>query len=362
MPVSDYFTASYLAARDRFLVAARAAGAGVASYEMPERRGPGGESLAVDVATLGPVDAESALVLLSGTHGVEGFCGSGCQVGFLVDRLHDALPARTRSVLVHALNPHGFAWLRRVNEDNVDLNRNFRDFSQPLPDSSAYEEVNEALVPEDWNGQGRKAADGFINNYIAERGLAAFQAAVQGGQYTRPTGLFYGGTVVTWSNRTLRTILQEHVPARVKRLASIDIHTGLGPAGYGEPIYIGPDDANWQRVVRWFGPEVTNPGLGKSITATVSGSTLGVFLEAFPDAEVTPIGLEFGTVPLMQVLEALRADHWMHAAPGRETTWRQAFERQMREAFYVDTPAWKAGVYGRTSDFVLRAGRGMAGA
>ena len=28
-------------------------------------------------------------------------------------------------VLVHVLNPYGMAWLRRFNEHNVDLNRNF---------------------------------------------------------------------------------------------------------------------------------------------------------------------------------------------------------------------------------------------
>ena len=31
----------------------------------------------------------------------------------------------TRCVLVHVLNPYGMAWLRRTNENNVDLNRNF---------------------------------------------------------------------------------------------------------------------------------------------------------------------------------------------------------------------------------------------
>ena len=29
--------------------------------------------------------------------------------------------------MIHALNPFGFAHLRRANEDNVDLNRNFVD-------------------------------------------------------------------------------------------------------------------------------------------------------------------------------------------------------------------------------------------
>src|SRR5205807_10591933 len=84
-------------------------------------------------------------------HGVEGFGGAGCQVGFLIDRLYEALPSSGCALLVHALNPHGFAWLRRVNEDNVDLNRNFIDFSQP-PSSAAYEPLHDWLVPTDWEG------------------------------------------------------------------------------------------------------------------------------------------------------------------------------------------------------------------
>ena len=76
------------------------------------------------------------MVIISETHGVEGFCGSGCQVGFLVERVYEGLPKTVGVALVHALNPYGFAWLRRVNEDNVDLNRNFRDFTEPPPSSS----------------------------------------------------------------------------------------------------------------------------------------------------------------------------------------------------------------------------------
>ena len=49
-----------------------------------------------------------------------------------------ALPADTGALLVHAINPYGFAWTRRVNEDNADLNRNFRDFAMPAPVSPAY--------------------------------------------------------------------------------------------------------------------------------------------------------------------------------------------------------------------------------
>jgi predicted deacylase len=79
-------------------------------------------------------------------------------------------------ILIHALNPYGFAWLRRVNEDNVDLNRNFRNFSEPLASSAAYEAIHDALVPLDWEGPARLEADAAIQEHIQTRGLAAFQA------------------------------------------------------------------------------------------------------------------------------------------------------------------------------------------
>ena len=42
-----------------------------------------GEELSIDYAWFGASDAPKVLVLISGTHGAEGFCGSGCQVGWL---------------------------------------------------------------------------------------------------------------------------------------------------------------------------------------------------------------------------------------------------------------------------------------
>src|SRR6516225_9551772 len=98
----------------------------------------------------------------SGTHGVEGFCGSGCQTGYLNDRLYEALSSKSAVILVHALNPFGFAWLRRVNEDNIDVNRNFHDFRKPLPSSEAYEQLHGWLVPGDWTGPQREKADAAL--------------------------------------------------------------------------------------------------------------------------------------------------------------------------------------------------------
>ncbi len=360
MPVSEYFANTYADARSKFLDAARTANAGLTGYPHPHLRGPGNEELAIDVARLGPADAEAALILISGLHGVEGFCGSGCQVGYLTDQLHQALPAGTATILVHALNPFGFAWLRRVNEDNIDLNRNFQDFSKPLPSSSAYEALHAFLVPDEWEGAQRNAADAALHRQMMALGTTAFQAAVSSGQYSRPSGLFYGGLAASWSNLTLRHILREHVGTSAKKLAILDLHSGLGPTAYGEPIYAGADAAGLERAKQWYGPEVTSMVKGTSASAVLTGAVPDAFRDLAASAQVTYVALEFGTRPLLEVLTALRADHWLHAVRDRQTPLREGIKRQIRDAFYVDTPAWKTAVFGRTADFVMRAGRGLS--
>ena len=145
-------------------------------------------------------EAREALILISGTHGVEGFCGSGCQVNFLRDDalLNEFEDAGVRVVLLHALNPYGFSHIRRTNEDNVDLNRNFRDFSQPIPPNTDYAEVHGFMVPATWPPSPEN--EGRLMAYVKARGERALQNATSGGQCEFPDGLFYGGVRPAWSN------------------------------------------------------------------------------------------------------------------------------------------------------------------
>lgn len=359
MPTCDFFSDNYAEARAKFRTAARAAGVEQRVFEHPSQRSPRGDSLSIDVALLGPHDARRCLLLTSGVHGVEGFAGSACQVGFFADRLYETLGRDTCAVVIHALNPHGFAWLRRVNEDNVDLNRNFQDFSRPLPRNEAYAALHTLLLPQDWDGAGRRAADAALQQHIAAHGMAAVQAAVSGGQYTHPSGLFYGGVEETWSARTFRSILATLIPRTVTRLIAIDIHTGLGPPGYGEPIFNGgPRD--FERAVAYFGPEVVNMAAGDSVSAIVTGSADNAVAACLPDAEATYLALEFGTKPVLEVLTALRGDHWLHAAARGSSPLGDSISRSLRDAFYVESAPWQAAVYGRTADFVCRAARALA--
>jgi hypothetical protein len=336
---SRFFSQSYAEARGKFLAAAEAAGLDVHSHVHP-LLGRDGETLAMDVARFGPADAPRLLLVSSACHGVEGYCGSGVQGALLAeDGFHAQAAAAGVAVLyVHALNPFGFSWLRRVTHENVDLNRNFHDFSRPLPANPAYDDLAHLILPAHWPPPAEVNA--AIAAYIAEHGERAWQTAFTSGQHGHPEGLFYGGRDPTWSHLTLRQVLREH-GRRCDRLAWIDLHTGLGPSGHGERIFAGVDDAAAvARARRWWG-EVTSIYDGSSTSARLTGLMWNSAPQECPQAEHTGIALEYGTVPLPQMLDALRAEQWLENHPETDADTARAIKRQMRDAFYTDADAWK---------------------
>ena len=256
---ADAFSPSYARARVQFLEAAATAGMAISSHNHP-LPGRDGEMLAMDVALDGDPAAERLLIVSSACHGVEGYCGSGVQVFAAHDaewREH-ARAAGVAVLYIHALNPHGFSWVRRVTHENVDLNRNFQDFSQPLPVNEAYAELHALLLPGQWPPGADNAA--AIGAYIQTHGLNRFQAAVSQGQHAFADGLFYGGVEPTWSNHTLREVLRRH-GRQARHLAWIDLHTGLGESGLGERICACRDDAvALARARAWWGGDGQTPG------------------------------------------------------------------------------------------------------
>ncbi len=360
MTAADAFAPSYALARNKFLAAVESAGLGVASHTYP-MLGSQGEALAMDVVYEGPRDAAALLLISSACHGVEGFCGSGVQVALLRDAAWHAL-LRERGVAVlylHALNPYGFSWLRRVTHEGVDLNRNFQDFSRPLPANPGYDELAHALVPASWPPP--PEAQASLQRYAAAHGERALQTAITGGQYGHPLGLFYGGLNPTWSNITLRHVLQEH-GQRCRRLGWIDLHTGLGASGHGERIFACRDDAAaLARARDWWGPEVTSIYDGSSASALLSGMMWFAAYEECAQAEYTGIALEYGTVPVTEVIDALRADHWLESHPEADAAQATAIKRRLRDAMYTDTDVWKERIVEQAFNAAQQAVRGLSG-
>lgn len=354
-PVSSCFASSYAEARAKFLAAAEGVEAHVQSHRHPTRQGVAGEELAMDVLRLGPQDAQALLVVSSGTHGIEGYCGSGCQVALLRDGelLERARRAGVALLLVHAVNPYGFSHLHRVNEDNIDLNRNFVDHGAGAPANTAYAEVHPLLLPPAWPpGAGDIAA---LERYIATHGARHYQAVVTRGQDTHPDGLFYAGRAPAWSNTMLREVLHSH-GAGCRRMGWIDIHTGLGPAGHGEKIYAGRNDAaELARARACWGADVFSPFAGESFSEAVRGSAASCLYDECPGVETISLGLEFGTVPLADMLDAVRADQWLSNHPDAPQAQRLAIKQQLRDAFSIDSAEWRGMVSAQTRVAVLQA-------
>ncbi len=335
----EVFSRSYAQARAKFLQATQAAGLHVTSYPLA-LPGRDGEALAVDAAWQGPRNAVRLLLLTSGVHGVEGYGGSGAQTALLQDSawMEQANASGIAVLYVHALNPYGFSHIRRVTQENVDLNRNFQDFSEPLPSNPAYCQLHPLLLPPTWPPTwGNRAA---ILGLIATQGLRALQTAISGGQYERPDGMFFGGTSPTWSHRTLRQLLREHA-AHARQLAWIDLHTGLGKSGQCERIFMGRDGdvTGYARANAWWGKEapLAQAGSADSVSAPLTGLVCNAALEECRQAELTGVCLEFGTKPLLEVANALRGDHWLHLHQQAPAALKASIKRRLFEAFFVDT-------------------------
>lgn len=361
MKENGFFSADYAEARRKFFDANARCGGTIESCACPAR-GPEDETLHTDVAWIGSPDAGKVLVTLSATHGVEGFCGSGVQVGSLDAGFAEELPPDVALLQIHAINPHGFAWLRRVTEDNVDLNRNFVDHAAPYPENRGYAELAEAIAPREWNDAVIAETDRVFEAYAETHGAWALREAVSAGQYSHPGGIFYGGNRQTWSHDRLIEIFRGKLSG-ARQIAVIDYHTGLGPRGHGERICVhAPGSAALKQAQDWYEGDITSPALGTASSVEITGFNVQGMEAAVPQARVTAIALEYGTQPTDQVRLALRADNWLHLHGEPGSAKGRGIKRQIRDAFYQDQDDWREMVFSRAMETQRLAIRGLAAA
>ncbi|MBV9913622.1 MAG: DUF2817 domain-containing protein [Sinobacteraceae bacterium] len=343
------FSLDYKEARERFVQAAAHAGA-TCDRRVCAARGPDGAELWMDTAWLGEESAAGVLVTISGTHGVEGFFGSAVQIEWLRRAAKQKLPAGIAVLHIHALNPYGFAWLRRTNENNIDINRNWVDFGKPPESSQLYEQIADDLCPSDWSeasqAQTRQRLNAWIANWGAS-GLAMYQKAVSEGQWKYPKGLFYGGRDISWSRQTLTDILQGSL-RNAARVCVLDFHTGLGQFGYAEPIIGVPrSDARFQRAKSWIGAGLRSLFGDGSVSAEIKGDSLTALQGLLPHAQVDAIALECGIKPVLEVEAALRAECWLHGYGDPLSTEGRSISERLRGVFHSDDPLWQGMALGQ---------------
>jgi len=340
----DYFSKDYQEARDKFLKAALDVGASIESFQNLHS-GRKGEPLYMDVAVIGSKNASDILVLSSGTHGVEGFAGSGIQTGLLKEGIQSALKPNVGIIMIHAINPYGFAHLRRSNEDNVDLNRNFIDHSKPYPKNLGYSALADVIAPKSlsvWEGIKLRYS---LLRYQLKHGKDELIKAVSGDQFEYPEGLFFGGYFETWSAKTLKIGARQYL-SNAKRVIYTDVHTGLGPHGYAEIIMnVAPNNPAYKRAIEYWGDRVRTTVTGDSISVHLNATLKLAIPNMIPSAEVTAVSVEYGTYPPKEVFLALRAENWLQHYGGENHPKSQKIKSELLQAFYPDTEEWKLQVW-----------------
>ena len=354
-----YFPVDYRVARQRFLDATRASGGSIESIQNPNV-GPDDEPLFMDVAYFGLRDESKVIVVSSGTHGVEGFAGSGIQTRLLQEGIASRLPLNVGLMMIHGINPYGMAHWRRVNEDNVDLNRNFRDHSTPYPNNPGYEALADVIAPASisfWNEVESWSSVGWLWATAREDAVRA----VTEGQYSHPEGLFYGGSADTWSNTTVKTIVGEYLPD-ASQVVVVDFHTGLGEYASAEVILNVPEDSPaHRRALDIWGPGLTRTTVtGDSVSAHLEASLKLALPRMLPGAEVTAVSLEFGTVPLLDAFKALRGENWLHHNGGGEHPREQELKACLLRAFHPAALDWEESVWEQGKEVINRAMASLA--
>jgi hypothetical protein len=350
MDAEKYFSETYAEARARFLEAAQAAGGRLKTYENPMAQGPGGTTLALDTAWFGPEDATSVLFNTSGTHGAEGFAGSAAQLAWMTTCGPQDLPPDTAALLVHAVNPYGFAWGLRGTEHNVDINRNFLDHTAPYPENTLYEELHSFLCPKSLDEVSMHKMLIAGARFVERHGQWALEDAMSRGQYTHPDGYHFGGQAPEWSNVTMRRIVEAELQ-HAARVGFIDWHSG--PAGDGELIYLcfsNPDSAEFARAAHWWGSDALDPATVNSMWGSKRPSRRGIMFwglekQLAPRAQFAGAVIEFrSALQKPNPTKAIRAsllERWLRFENGFDTPDAQTYLAEIREDYAPHRKSWQ---------------------
>jgi hypothetical protein len=343
-----YFSADFHTARQRLRTGAAALHGDLHQLPLASTDGSG-NPLGIDIAWFGSRQPRRALINVCGIHGIEGFAGSAVQLA-LLERF-PSLPDDTALILVHVLNPYGMAQLRRGNENNVDLNRNF------------------FFGTSGWQGEsdGYTALDGFLNPprppthfdffhlrlLLAEFSLGSgtIRQTVAGGQYRFPKGIFYGGSCLEAGPKLYAEWLSTHLGS-VRELFVIDVHTGLG--SFGRQSLFLRSDIDAAALEQALGLTVATDSRETEVMGYEhEGGHSSIYRQLLPEAGAVCVTAEFGTYNGRRLLRALRAENQHHHyGDGRLDHWAK---RKLKAMFCPEDERWRGQVVTAGIDLIRRS-------
>lgn len=354
----DFFTVTVPAADALFREGCERARAQSYFYKNP-KVGPDGETLNLGVGLVGPAGASRKLLVISGTHGIEGYAGAAIQSAWLHGDGPGRLPDDTAVVMVHVLNPWGMAWNRRENEDNIDIFRNLLYCDTHSETDPLFDIVDDALDLEHWNTRDPEAIKKKTRELAERYGIDCLTTAIRRGQHHRPKAMTYHGNGPAWSKQTLDIIVDEYLQG-ARNIAVIDIHTGFGDYGDGIMITYDPvGSEKHNRIRNWFPEEIYTPGEDAD-TPTHSAVLPFEWIESrIEGAAVTSGNLEFGTFPPASIGQTFNANHHYHMFGDPLCEEAKEWVERYRRFCYPEEDDWKERVLRNGLAVMDRAIKGL---
>lgn len=255
---------------------------------------------------------EKLVVIISGTHGIEGYAGSAVQQMLMNEFFQPEMFSNTGVLLVHGLNAWGFKHQRRFTENNVDLNRNFSS------DAALFDTKNDGFVAlyDMLTPKGEVNMGSLQNRFfmlkaikqIAQKGMPALLQAFAQGQYQFPEGIYFGGQAFEQQKQIMSEVLAK-IAAPYPTILNLDLHTGFGERGklhlFPNPVEDPQLKATMEKV---FGGYPIDWGDSDNFY-TVHGQFVEYIGELFPDKTSIPMLMEFGTLNTSTTVGAVKSAH-----------------------------------------------------
>ena len=299
-------------------------------------------------------EKKNLIVLTTGVHGIEGYIGSVMLDVFFAE-VYPTLDTEDTGVLVVAnVNPYGMKYMRRYNENNVDLNRNFIEDWEAFDYNcnKEYPKVEGFLQPEGAIGNAFWHEAGFYASLAKEaivNGADTISDALLTGQYQYPEGVYYGGSGDEKSTAYLKGIFGDCLDGEYENIVHVDIHSGYGPR-YNMVIFNSVQDKTTEAEAKaMFGYDYIIATDSEEFYETF-GDTTDYFYRLAKsknsDKELYSTCFEFGTVgdDFMSSILSLKYtvdENRQHHYPTKNKIAEEVVSRNYMELFYPTETEWR---------------------
>jgi hypothetical protein len=311
------------------------------------------------------------LVLQSGIHGPEGESGAAAQFYFMATYLQALRDKGIDILIIHAMNPWGYKHVRRNDETNTNLNRNFSvDGSDYKFDNASYRRFRSVFEPQGPVGSvfwgSARGSWGFLTGFIGS-GFSSgpLNDGLNNGQYEFAEGINYGGHSPRPQQEFLRQMIGPILARPYRKTLYLDFHTGLGQDGVlsvilGKKPASGPRQ-DLQKLLGAYQPqgiEITDPSTTPGFFADF-GDVIDFVpsLSSHPDTFIA-VTMEYGTMGLDPINELRSANRMI--LDGEKYNFGCAapavcdeIDTNTREMFNPSDPVWRHKVL-READLVFR--------